>query len=62
MEGGIDKFKKEKSKTEFLKDTNSNVWSKFFLFWNSINNIRNLFKVDKMLGYLVCMHIIRNIN
>lgn len=62
MEGGIDKFKKEKSKAEFFKDTNSNVWSKFFLFWNSINNIRNLFKVDKMLRYLMCMHIIRNIN
>jgi len=48
MEGGIDKFKKEKSKAEFFKDTNSNVWNKVYLYWNSINNIRNLFKVNKM--------------
>jgi len=62
MEGAIDKCKKEKSKAEFFKDTKSNVWSKVFLYWNSIYNIGNLFKVDKMYAYLVCMHIIRNIN
>lgn len=39
MERRIDKFKKEKSNSEFFEDTYSNVWSKVYFYWNCINNI-----------------------
>jgi len=48
MEGRVDKFEKEKSKSQFFKNTISNVWNTAYLYYDYINNIRNLRKVGKI--------------